>query len=155
MYTFNQTGFGFYILRLFSRSRKTEIEGRLSYEITASKSITVHLVCVIIMYTICEMYKDVTSSRSLYAILSLVLYVGPATDPERTSVALVEYAEITGRLVYKRCKVQKSSTATCYTCLNSSPPINDDKYHPTVTSRPINLRWFVFRTKNKMTNNLH
>ena len=42
---------------------------RLSSEITARKSIIVHLVCVIIMYTIYEVYKDVASSRSSYAIL--------------------------------------------------------------------------------------
>ena len=34
----------------------------------ARKSPIVHLVCVIIMYTIYEMYKDVASSRSSYAI---------------------------------------------------------------------------------------
>ena len=49
-------------------SCEPEIEGRrwrLSSEITASKSATVHLVCVIIMYTIYEMYKDVASPRHL------------------------------------------------------------------------------------------
>ena len=40
----------------------------LSSEITISKGAIVHLVCVIIMYTIYEMYKDVASSRSSYAI---------------------------------------------------------------------------------------
>ena len=41
---------------------------RLSSEITTSKSAIVHLVCVIIMYTIYEMYKDVASPRSSYTI---------------------------------------------------------------------------------------
>ena len=41
---------------------------RLCSEITAKKSAIVHLVCVIIMYTIYKMYKDVASSRSSYAI---------------------------------------------------------------------------------------
>ena len=41
--------------RLFSRGREPEVEGRrLSSEITASKSAIVHLVCVIVMYTIYE-----------------------------------------------------------------------------------------------------
>ena len=54
-----------------TRGRELEIEGRrwrLSSEITASKSAIVHLVCVIIMYTIYEMYKDVALSCSSYAI---------------------------------------------------------------------------------------
>ena len=55
----------------FSRGREPEVEGRrwrwrLSSKITASK--TVHLVCVIIMYTKYERYKDVVSPRSLYAM---------------------------------------------------------------------------------------
>ena len=51
--------------------REPEVEGRrrwLSSEITTSKSAIVHLVCVIIMYTIYEMYKDVASPRSSYGI---------------------------------------------------------------------------------------
>ena len=41
---------------------------RLSSEITASKSAIMHLVCVMIMYTLYEMYKDVASPRSSYGI---------------------------------------------------------------------------------------
>ena len=41
---------------------------RLSSEIIASKSVIVHLGCVIIMFTIYEVYKDVASSHSSYAI---------------------------------------------------------------------------------------
>ena len=67
MYTLQQTG-----SRFISWGREPEVEGRwrqhLSSEITTSKSTIVHLVCVIIMYSIYEMYKDVTSSRSSYAI---------------------------------------------------------------------------------------
>ena len=37
-------------------------------KITTSKSAIVHLVCVIVMYTIYEMYKEVASSRSSFAI---------------------------------------------------------------------------------------
>ena len=52
--------------------REPEVEGwrqrRPSSEMTVSKSAIVHLVCVIIVYTIYKMYKDVASSRSLYAI---------------------------------------------------------------------------------------
>ena len=49
--------------------REPEIKvGRLSSEITTSKNTIVHLVCVIIMYTIYKMYKDVASPRSSYAI---------------------------------------------------------------------------------------
>ena len=58
-------------LRFFSRDREPEVEGRrrhLSSELITSKSAIVHLVCVIIMYAIYEMYKDVASSCSLYAI---------------------------------------------------------------------------------------
>ena len=59
--------------RFFPRGREPEVDGqqwcRLSSEITARKSIIVHLVCVIIMYTIYEVYKDAASSRSSYAIL--------------------------------------------------------------------------------------
>ena len=50
--------------RFFSQGREPEVEGqrwRLSSEITASKSAIVHLVCVIIMYIIYEMYKDEAS----------------------------------------------------------------------------------------------
>ena len=58
--------------RFFFRGHEPEVEGRrqqsLSSKITASKSAIVHLVCVIIMYTIYEMYKDVASPRSSYAI---------------------------------------------------------------------------------------
>ena len=57
--------------RYFSQGREVDVEGWwqcLSFEITASKSTIVHLVCVIIMYTIYEMYKDVASSCSWYAI---------------------------------------------------------------------------------------
>ena len=53
----------------FSRGHEPEIEGRwwwcFSSDITTSKSAIVHLVDVIITYT---MYKDVASSRSSYAI---------------------------------------------------------------------------------------
>ena len=51
----------------FSWGCELEIEGRrrrLSSEITASKSPIVHLVCVIIMYAIYKMYKDVALSCS-------------------------------------------------------------------------------------------
>ena len=41
---------------------------RLPSKITGSKSAIVHLVCVIVMYTIYEMYEDVASSCSSYAI---------------------------------------------------------------------------------------
>ena len=55
--------------KFLSRGCEPEVEGRrrqrLSSEITARKSATVHLVCVIIMYTIYEMYKDVASSSHL------------------------------------------------------------------------------------------
>ena len=55
-------------LEIFFPGREPEIEGRrrhrLSSYITASKRTTVHLVCVIIMYTIYEMYKDVALSCS-------------------------------------------------------------------------------------------
>ena len=73
MYTFQQSRF--YVLRrhkIFPRGREPEVEGwrwrSLSSKITARKSAIVHLVCVIIMYTIYEVYKDVASSRSSYAI---------------------------------------------------------------------------------------
>ena len=74
MYTFHQIGFGFlhYSLEIFfSWGCELEIEGRrrrLSSEITASKSTIVHLVCVIIMYAIYKMYKDVALSCSSYTI---------------------------------------------------------------------------------------
>ena len=57
-------------LRVFSQACEPEVEGRwrLSSEITASKSTIVHLVCVIIMYTIYGMYKYVALFRSSYAI---------------------------------------------------------------------------------------
>ena len=57
--------------RFFSQGCEPEVEGQrwhLSSEITASKNAILHLVCVIIMYTIYEMYKDVASSCSSYAI---------------------------------------------------------------------------------------
>ena len=63
MYTFYQIGFGFCVLRRLKMFC-------LSFEITASKSAIVHLVCVIIMHTIYEVYKDVASSCSSYAHLS-------------------------------------------------------------------------------------
>ena len=74
MFTLHQIGFGFYVLRrllLPALGREPEVEGRrrLSSEVTTSKSAIVHLVCVIIMYIIYQMYKDVASSRSSYAIL--------------------------------------------------------------------------------------
>ena len=53
--------------RFYSWGHEPEVEGRwwrLSPEITTCKSTIVHLVCVIIMYTIYEMYKDVASSCS-------------------------------------------------------------------------------------------
>ena len=54
---------------LLSRGREPEVEGRrLSSQITANKSAIVYLVCVIIMYIIYEMYKDVALYRSSYAI---------------------------------------------------------------------------------------
>ena len=73
MYTFHQIGLDFAFctgLRFFSRSRKPEIEGLLclSSEITTSKSATVHLVCVIIMYTLYETHKDVASFHSSHTI---------------------------------------------------------------------------------------
>ena len=76
MYTFHQIGSDFAFCasaRFFPQGHEPEVEGRqrrrrLSSEITARKSAIVHLVCVIIMYTIYEMYKDVASSRSSYAI---------------------------------------------------------------------------------------
>ena len=59
-------------LMIFSQDRELEVEGwrrrRLSSKIAASKSTTVHLVCVIIIYTTYEMYKDVASPRSSYSI---------------------------------------------------------------------------------------
>ena len=67
-------GIGFCVLRrreIFPRGHELEVDGqrqRLSSEITARKSAIVHLVCVIIMYTIYEMYKDIALSRSSYAI---------------------------------------------------------------------------------------
>ena len=58
--------------KIFPRGREPEVDGwqqrRFSSEIPARKSTIVHLVCVIIMYTIYEVYKDVASSRSSYAI---------------------------------------------------------------------------------------
>ena len=57
--------------RFSSRGCEPEVEGRrwrLPSKITASKSTIVHLVCVIITYTIYKMYKDVASPRSLNAI---------------------------------------------------------------------------------------
>ena len=77
MYALHQIGSDFCVLRrldiFFTWADKPKVEGRqrqwwLSSKITASKSAIVHLVCVIIMYTIYEMYKDVASSRSSYAI---------------------------------------------------------------------------------------
>ena len=73
MYTLHQIGSDFCVLRMleifFYRGREPEVEGRrLSPEITASKSAIVHPVCVIIMYTLYEMYKDVASPRSSYSI---------------------------------------------------------------------------------------
>ena len=64
MDTFRQIGPDFVFgagLSFFSRDHEPEVEGRrrrLSAEITASKSAILHLVCVIIMYTIYVMYKD-------------------------------------------------------------------------------------------------
>ena len=54
----------------FPGGHKPEVEGQRwrSTKITTSKSTIVHLVCVIIMYTIYEMYKDVALSCSSYAI---------------------------------------------------------------------------------------
>ena len=56
--------------RDFFPGREPEVERRwrLSSKITANKSAIVHLVCVMIMYTIYEMYKDVASPCSSYAI---------------------------------------------------------------------------------------
>ena len=74
MYTLHQIGSDFCVLRrleiFLCRGRELEVEGRrwLSSEITASKSAIVHLVCVIIMYTIYEIYKDEVSPRSSYGI---------------------------------------------------------------------------------------
>ena len=49
--------------------REPEVEGqwRLSSEKTTSKIAIVHLVCVIIMYIIYKMYKDVALFCSSYA----------------------------------------------------------------------------------------
>ena len=74
MYTFQQIGSDFCVLlrlEIFPRGHEPEVDGqwrRLSSENPARKSTIVHLVCVIIMYTIYEVYKDVASSRSSYAI---------------------------------------------------------------------------------------
>ena len=75
MYMFYQIGSDFTFCagtEFVSRGREPEVEGWqrrcLSSEITARKSTIVHLVCVIIMYTIYKMYKDVALSRSSYAI---------------------------------------------------------------------------------------
>ena len=73
MFTIHQIRLYFCVLRrleAFSRGCEPEVEGRccLSSEITASNSAIVHLVCVIIMFTIYKVYKNVASSRSLYAI---------------------------------------------------------------------------------------
>ena len=75
MYTFQRIGSDFCILRrhkILPQGREPEVDGqrqqRLSSEITTRKSTIVHLVCVIIMYTIYNVYKDVASSRSSYAI---------------------------------------------------------------------------------------
>ena len=56
--------------KIFLWGREPEVEGRwrLSSEITTGKSTIVHLVCVIIMFTIYEVYKDAASSGSSYAI---------------------------------------------------------------------------------------
>ena len=59
------------ITPIFPQGCEPEVDGqrrRLSSEITVRKSAIVHLVCVIIMYTIYEMYKDVASPRSSYTI---------------------------------------------------------------------------------------
>ena len=75
MYMFQQIRSDFCVLcrrEIFPRGREPEVNGWwrrcLSSEIIARKSVVVHLVCVIIMYTIYEVYKDVTSSRSSDAI---------------------------------------------------------------------------------------
>ena len=58
--------------RITVLGREPEVERRgrwrLSSEINARKRAILHLVCVIIMYTIYEMYKDVALSRSSYTI---------------------------------------------------------------------------------------
>ena len=57
--------------RFLSLGRELEVEGlwqRLSSETTIKKSAIVPQVCVIIMYTIYELYKDIASSRSSYTI---------------------------------------------------------------------------------------
>ena len=69
MYKFQWIGSDLCVLRrrdIFPRGRELEVDGhrwrqRLSSEITARKSTIVHLVCVVIMYTIYEVYKDVAS----------------------------------------------------------------------------------------------
>ena len=73
MYMRHQIRSDFCVLRrleIFSyQDHELELQqGQLSSEITASKSAIVHVVCVIIMYTIYKMYKDVVSPRSSYAI---------------------------------------------------------------------------------------
>ena len=76
MYTLHQIGSDFCVMRrrkIFPQGHEPEVDRRwrrrhLSSEITARKSAIVHLVCVIIMYAIYEMYKDEASSRSSYAI---------------------------------------------------------------------------------------
>ena len=57
---------------IFPRGHEPEVDGQrrrqISSEITTRKSTIVHLVCVIIMNTIYEVYKDAASSHSLSAI---------------------------------------------------------------------------------------
>ena len=85
-------------LRFFSRGCEPKVEGWrwcLSSQTTTSKSTIVHLVCVIIMYTIYKMFKDVASSCSLYAIFlecrgSLLLLVTSKCQPEVALLSLVE-----------------------------------------------------------------
>ena len=73
MYMFHRIGSDFAFCtgaRFLSWGRELEVEGwrRLSSAITARKSAIVHLVRVIIIYIIYEMYKDEASSRSSYPI---------------------------------------------------------------------------------------
>ena len=76
MYTFHQIGSDSVFCAgagagagaiFFPRGREPELDGRrrvtgLSSKITTRKGSIVPLVCVIIMYTVFEMYKDVASS---------------------------------------------------------------------------------------------
>ena len=70
MYTFHQIGSDFAFcagLRFFSRGCEPEVGRRLSSKLTARKSTIVHLVCVIIMYTIYEVHLALRTASFLNA----------------------------------------------------------------------------------------